>query len=133
ADVAALALGVCLNAYAFDKYKTKKDNGKAAAGPARVTILCANPAAAKRVFATAQAVADGVVLARDLVNEPANVLGTLEFAAKARELEALGVKVEILTEKEMRKLRDRKSTRLNSSHVKISYAVFCLKKKKEMK
>src|SRR5690606_39466599 len=29
-----------------------------------------------------------------------------------------------------RKARDRKSTRLNSSHVKISYAVFCLKKKK---
>src|SRR5690606_41616894 len=28
------------------------------------------------------------------------------------------------------KLPDRKSTRLNSSHVKISYAVFCLKKKK---
>src|SRR5690606_42087192 len=27
-------------------------------------------------------------------------------------------------------LADRKSTRLNSSHVKISYAVFCLKKKK---
>src|SRR5436309_10917756 len=27
--------------------------------------------------------------------------------------------------------RDRKSTRLNSSHVKISYAVFCLKKKKK--
>src|SRR5690606_40624943 len=27
-------------------------------------------------------------------------------------------------------LLDRKSTRLNSSHVKISYAVFCLKKKK---
>src|SRR5690606_41141103 len=27
---------------------------------------------------------------------------------------------------------DRKSTRLNSSHVKISYAVFCLKKKNEM-
>src|SRR5690606_41431669 len=27
-------------------------------------------------------------------------------------------------------IRDRKSTRLNSSHVKISYAVFCLKKKK---
>src|SRR5437870_9088210 len=28
---------------------------------------------------------------------------------------------------------DRKSTRLNSSHVAISYAVFCLKKKKEVK
>src|SRR5690606_42060606 len=31
------------------------------------------------------------------------------------------------------RLRDRKSTRLNSSHVKISYAVFCLKKKKKTK
>src|SRR5690554_8153231 len=30
-----------------------------------------------------------------------------------------------------REYRDRKSTRLNSSHVRISYAVFCLKKKKE--
>src|SRR5690349_22855180 len=30
-------------------------------------------------------------------------------------------------------LRDRKSTRLNSSHVEISYAVFCLKKKKKKK
>src|SRR5699024_6645100 len=29
------------------------------------------------------------------------------------------------------RLRDRKSTRLNSSHVSISYAVFCLKKKKQ--
>src|SRR6266478_7395762 len=32
-----------------------------------------------------------------------------------------------------RALRDRKSTRLNSSHSQISYAVFCLKKKKNKK
>src|SRR3989442_10851704 len=31
------------------------------------------------------------------------------------------------------RLLDRKSTRLNSSHVRISYAVFCLKKKKKSK
>src|SRR5437870_8102978 len=31
---------------------------------------------------------------------------------------------------ELHQLKDRKSTRLNSSHVAISYAVFCLKKKK---
>src|SRR5437588_10294536 len=31
------------------------------------------------------------------------------------------------------KARDRKSTRLNSSHTVISYAVFCLKKKKQQK
>src|SRR5690606_40226872 len=33
-------------------------------------------------------------------------------------------------EQALRNRLDRKSTRLNSSHVKISYAVFCLKKKK---
>src|SRR5690554_7501799 len=32
---------------------------------------------------------------------------------------------------EIRWCQDRKSTRLNSSHVRISYAVFCLKKKKK--
>src|SRR5690606_40228147 len=35
----------------------------------------------------------------------------------------------VLAETELAGLLDRKSTRLNSSHVKISYAVFCLKKK----
>src|SRR5690349_22916866 len=33
----------------------------------------------------------------------------------------------------LRNVSDRKSTRLNSSHVEISYAVFCLKKKKKKK
>src|SRR2546430_7244929 len=32
----------------------------------------------------------------------------------------------------LRRIRDRKSTRLNSSHSQISYAVFCLKKKKSL-
>src|SRR5438874_8680183 len=35
------------------------------------------------------------------------------------------------TKVEFRSVEDRKSTRLNSSHVEISYAVFCLKKKKK--
>src|SRR5947209_7031403 len=34
---------------------------------------------------------------------------------------------------ELVRLKDRKSTRLNSSHANISYAVFCLKKKKKKK
>ncbi|HEY2246910.1 MAG TPA: leucyl aminopeptidase, partial [Bradyrhizobium sp.] len=75
-----------------------------AAKPAKVTIHCADPAAAKKAFADEVAVIDGVLLARDLVNEPANALGPLEFADRAKQLEALGVEVEILTEKEMRKL-----------------------------
>jgi leucyl aminopeptidase len=107
ADVAQFAAGLLLRSYSFEKYKTRKDNdeGKAAGRkPRKVTILCANPTAARKAFATAEAIADGVLLARDLVNEPANILGTVEFAARAKELEKLGAKVEILTEKEMRKL-----------------------------
>src|SRR5690625_6753351 len=39
----------------------------------------------------------------------------------------------IVTFNKMNSLKDRKSTRLNSSHVAISYAVFCLKKKNNKK
>jgi len=103
---AQVALGMLLRSYRFDRYKTKKkeDAGKA---PERVkvTIVTAAAAAAKKLFAEeVEAVAGGVLLARDLVNEPANILGPVEFAARAKELEALGVKVEVLTEKEMKKL-----------------------------
>src|SRR5699024_11681372 len=38
-----------------------------------------------------------------------------------------------LRKQALEKKQDRKSTRLNSSHVSISYAVFCLKKKKKTK
>src|SRR5690554_7014759 len=40
---------------------------------------------------------------------------------------------QILVVQQADHLQDRKSTRLNSSHVRISYAVFCLKKKKKKK
>ena len=69
-----------------------------------MTILVSDTSAAKKAFVGREAVYQGVINARDLVNEPANILGTLEFAAKAKELEKLGVEVDILGEKEMKKL-----------------------------
>lgn len=103
---ADFALGLLLRAYNFDTYKTKKsdDDDQAKTKHVRVTIVTAEAAAAKKFFAVSEAVAAGVNLARDLVNEPANVLGPVEFAAKAKELEKLGVEVEVLTEREMRRL-----------------------------
>ena len=106
AEAAGLAAGILLRGYSFDKYKTKKgddakDDSKA---PVKITIQLSHPSAAKKAFAEIEAVVDGVCLARDLVNEPANILGPVEFADRAKELEALGVKVEILAEKEMKKL-----------------------------
>src|SRR5438874_5004616 len=44
-----------------------------------------------------------------------------------------GCTVDGRKEPDHRRIVDRKSTRLNSSHVEISYAVFCLKKKKDLR
>ena len=105
-QAADFALGMLLRAYRFDRYKSKKNEDDAAAADktVRITIAVSASITAKRAFETSEAVAGGVTLARDLVNEPANILGPTEFAAKAKELEKLGVAIEILTEKEMRKL-----------------------------
>src|SRR3989442_3490721 len=53
---------------------------------------------------------------------------TQSFVARFRD--ALDVLPPEIDRDDHRKRRDRKSTRLNSSHVRISYAVFCLQKKK---
>ncbi|MFX9058299.1 hypothetical protein ABTN75_21085, partial [Acinetobacter baumannii] len=70
----------------------------------RVAIACADPKGARKAYAALDAVADGVELARDLVSEPANILHPEEFARRVEKLEKLGLDVEILGEKEMKKL-----------------------------
>src|SRR3712207_7239689 len=55
---------------------------------------------------------------------PADIAGAIHLAGSARGLALLA---------QVGQGRDRKSTRLNSSHANISYAVFCLKKKKAAK
>jgi len=105
AAAADFALGMRLRAYTFDKYKkSSDDDGKPDDAPASVTLSLAEPGPARAAWAAAQAVADGVALARDLVNEPANVLGPIEFARRAEALAALGVEVEVLAENEMKAL-----------------------------
>lgn len=106
-SLAYLGLGILLRSYTFDKYKTKKEeNGEKQSKPKteKFTVQCADPTAARKAFADAEAIADGVYLARNLVNEPANVLGPVEFADRARELEQLGVEVDVLTEQQMQDL-----------------------------
>jgi leucyl aminopeptidase len=102
---ADFALGMLLRAYSFDTYKTKKgDEEEKSPKSIKVTVVTADASGARKAFAESEAIAGGVCLARDLVNEPPNVLGPVEFAARAKELEKLGVEVEILTEREMRRL-----------------------------
>jgi leucyl aminopeptidase len=103
-QAANLASGVLLRAYAFDRYKTKKKDDDDKPTNVAVSIAVGDVAAAKKVFAADENVIDGVILARNLVNEPPNVLYPVEFARRASELKKLGVEVEVLDVKAMEKL-----------------------------
>src|SRR5437868_10558332 len=58
-----------------------------------------------------------------------HAFGLLLNTIETKRIEILGLQEWEGMTKELNTFRDRKSTRLNSSHVSISYAVFCLKKK----
>lgn len=104
ADTAGRAgLGLRLAAYRFDKYRTKEPADKKPS-ILRAQIVAAEPEAALAAFPPLAALADAVSFTRDLVSEPANILYPAEFARRVKELESLGLDVEILGEPEMTKL-----------------------------
>src|SRR5204863_1680025 len=91
---AAIASGIRLRAYKFDRYKTKKKDGENDEARADVSIAVADVAAARKAFAPASHVVDGGVIARELVNEPPNVLYPVEVARRASERMRLGGQAE---------------------------------------
>ena len=98
------ALGARLRAYRFDRYKTRKPDDEDKDKSTVLTIAVADPAAVRKTARHGDALGDGIALARDLVNEPPNVLHPEEFARRAAELEGLGCEVEVLDEKALGKL-----------------------------
>ncbi len=103
-EIAAhLAFGAKLRSYAFNQYRTRNLD-EYAQKLAAITVLTPDPAVARKAYAGLAAVADGIFLARDLVNEPPNVLYPEDFARRVRaKLGRLGVKVEVLGEAEMKR------------------------------
>jgi leucyl aminopeptidase len=105
-DAAQIGLGIKLRAYRFDRYKSKKkaDGDDEKTAVAQIRIAVEDVAAGRKAWNDANGIGDGIVLARELVNEPPNVLYPVEFARRAAELKKLGVQVEVLDEPAMRKL-----------------------------
>jgi leucyl aminopeptidase len=103
-QAADLALGARLRGYSFDLYKTKTKEGENKPSAKKVTVAVADVAAARRAFTPREAIAEGVIIARDLVNEPANVLYPQEFARRATALRRQRVAVDVLDVPAMRKL-----------------------------
>ena len=96
-----LALGAVLRAYDFNAHKTGE------AGETRdstLRFMLNRPEEADGLADEIAALAQGVFLTRDLVNEPANVLTTVDFADRLSELSALGIGVTVLEEPELEQL-----------------------------
>ena len=103
-----LACGLILRGYNFKKYKSgingndktfdEKNSIK------KILIQCNDPKTSRKIHKAGKALCDGIILARDLMNEPANILGPEEFAERAKSLTNVGIKVKVLGEREMEKL-----------------------------
>jgi leucyl aminopeptidase len=98
---ALIASGVRLRVYGFHHYKSKKSDAPALK---EVSILTTDTRGARQRYQAFAAVAEGVHLARDLVNEPPNHLHPVEFANRMRPLAKLGIKVSVMTPAQMKKL-----------------------------
>ncbi|MEO8243375.1 MAG: leucyl aminopeptidase [bacterium] len=93
---ADVALGLTLRAYDFHDHKTG-DHAETGA----VTVMATAHHVVAAAYADHAALAAGVFFTRDLVNEPANILTTFEFAERLTGLRDLGVEVEVLEEEDL--------------------------------
>ena len=96
---ADIAFGATARAYEFDAHKTGEKTGRGG-----LVVMVNDVAAVNDAIAPMQAAAEGLFLTRDLVNEPANILTTFDFATRLEALRDLGVEVEVLEEVDLSKL-----------------------------
>lgn len=105
-NTANLAHGMILRQYKFDKYKSSSSQNKdedQETSLQKVSIQSEGSTLAKKHYTnTLSALQLGVLAARDLVNEPANILGPDEYAKRIKALSSLGLKIKILSDKELK-------------------------------
>ena len=101
-DIAQIAYGLILGSYSFTKYKTVKNEPIKLE---KVSFVGEKSNEAKKCFDNLNCIAQGVFLARNLVNEPANVLTPVKFVEIVKGLSKLGVNVKILNEKNLSDLK----------------------------
>tara|TARA_Y100000590_G_scaffold470229_1_gene662931 strand:- start:7755 stop:9224 length:1470 start_codon:yes stop_codon:yes gene_type:complete len=98
--IAEFLYGYTLKSYSFDKYKTKKKSNSNII----LNICTDKPEKFNKEFKKFSFIKEGVFLARDLVSEPPNVLNPKNYTKEILKLTKIGLKVDILDEKKMKKL-----------------------------
>lgn len=103
-DAARAALGARLASYAFNRHKTKATLSKTKRLSA-IRVSTDDSDAARKAYDNYYGpIGDGIIFARDLVNEPPNVIYPENYADRLKTFSDLGVEVDVLGEKEMEKL-----------------------------
>lgn len=102
-DLANIAFGALLQSYRFNKYFADKKKGKEFKVKT-LNISTSDLSNSKKHFKNLEILANNIFFARDLVSEPANALNPESYAKICQDLSKDGLKVEILGEKEMKKL-----------------------------
>ena len=97
-----IGYGSILATYKFDKYKSKKS--KTNFSKTIKLVSNKNSRSLSKKFNHNKSIAEGVFLARDLVNEPSNILNPEDYAKRIKGLSKYGLKVEVLNEVKMKKL-----------------------------
>ena len=94
-----LIKGYLLRRYEFSNYKSNENEDMGS-----VILMLKQPKDFKKALAETKAIVDGVFFTRNLINEPANVLNTVEFCERLKDLSSLGVDVEVLEENKLAEL-----------------------------
>ncbi len=96
-----VSLGLALRSYSFDAHRSKPEDAET---PGRIRMMVSDAEKVAKAAGPMAALAEGVAFTRDLVNEPANVLTTDDFAARLAAMQELGLEVEILEEAQLAEL-----------------------------
>lgn len=100
-----MAAGYRLQNYRFDKYKTPDPAKKGENKLSELTFVLESATQAERLWRSMDGAIQGTLYARDLVNEPPNVIFPDSFARRVREdLTPLGVEVELFDEKKLKSM-----------------------------
>lgn len=101
--IAYIASGAMLRSFKFDKYKTKREKDEIPVLN-ELVFVSNDVKASQKKFAELAAIAEGNHLTRDVVTDTPNVIYPESMAKIAKNLNKIGVKVEVLGQKEMEKL-----------------------------
>ncbi len=110
--------GLAMRDYAFEDHKSAESTRSGA-----VQVMSGKPDELEAACKPLLAVAEGAHMCRDLTNEPANILTTTNYAERLKEMEALGLNVEVQDEEALTKLGMRTLLSVGQGSVSPSYVV----------